>query len=80
MPRDLAPEGSWRRVARNDKFHDQVPSLRHAFTQVKNAPSVPPHLLQHEINVSTYRQIGIAIKASYETLHCLLDSEIALRR
>jgi hypothetical protein len=55
-------------------------AIDHAFTQVKNAPPTSQFLLQHEISLTLYNEYQIAIKAHFETLNCLLDREIAVRR
>ena len=54
--------------------------MAHAYTQVRNAPKTSWFRLQHEINQNLLQQHQIGLRSSYETLHCLLDRKVALRR
>ena len=62
------------------RFPEKLSQINHAFTKVKNAPPTTTFKLQQEINLSIHKHYQIAVNASFETLNCLLDREIALRR
>jgi hypothetical protein len=62
------------------RFPEKLSQINHAFTKVKNAPPTTTSKLQQEITMSIHKQYQIAVNASYETLNCLLDREIAVRR